>query len=267
MIEAVYSPVARFTFSMKEVIVSDSLLEQAEFADNPEPRCPVALLLDTSGSMQGAPIAQLNEGLRAFDQALKEDNLAALRVEVAIVTFGGRAQAIDVRSGTPQPIPFDAHQAFITVDSFRPPTLTAGGSTPMGEAVRRSLALLRDRKDIYKQNGLDYFRPWMFLITDGQPTDVWQPAAQQVRDEESRKGVSFYGIGTTNADMQTLAQFAPATRPPLELKGLAFGELFAWLSKSLSVVAHSAPGVQVPLPDLSWAQFDPSLKPDTSRFG
>ena len=132
--------------------MSDSLLEQAEFADNPEPRCPVALLLDTSGSMQGEPIAQLNEGLRAFDQALKEDQLAALRVEVAMVTFGGGVRAIDVRSGTPQPIPFDAHQAFVTVDGFRPPTLTAGGPTPMGEAVRRSLTLLRERKDIYKQN-------------------------------------------------------------------------------------------------------------------
>jgi uncharacterized protein YegL len=246
--------------------MSDSLLEQAEFADNPEPRCPVALLLDTSGSMQGEPIAQLNEGLRAFDQALKKDQLAALRVEVAIVTFGGGVRAIDVRSGALQPIPFDASQAFVTVDSFRPPALTAGGPTPMGEAVRRSLTLLRERKDIYKQNGLDYFRPWMFLITDGQPTDVWQPAAQQVREEEDRKGVSFYGIGTTNAVMETLAQFTPSERPPFQLKGLAFGELFQWLSKSLSVVAHSTPGVQVPLPDLSWATFGSDLTPVKSRF-
>jgi uncharacterized protein YegL len=246
--------------------MSETLLEQAEFADNPEPRCPVALLLDTSGSMQGEPINQLNEGLQAFEKALKEDKLAALRVEVAIVTFGGRAQAIDVRGGTPQPVRFDAHQAFTTVDGFHAPRLTAGGPTPMGEAVRRSLTLLKERKSIYKQNGLDYFRPWMFLITDGQPTDVWKPAAQRVRDEEDRKGLSFYGIGTDNADFETLAQFAPPTRPPLKLRGLAFGELFLWLSKSLSVVAHSTPGVQVPLPDLGWAQFDPSLIPDKSRF-
>ncbi len=244
-----------------------TLLEQAEFADNPEPRCPVALLLDTSGSMQGEAVEQLNEGLRAFDQALKGDQLAALRVEVAIVTFGGKARAIDVRSDTPQSIPFDANLAFVTVDNFHPPTLRAGGPTPMGEAVQRGLALLRERKDIYKQNGLDYFRPWMFLITDGQPTDEWQAAAKQARDEESRKGISFYGIGVEEANMQTLAQFAPTNRPPLKLKGLAFGELFQWLSKSLSVVAHSTPGVQVPLPDLGWAQFDSSLIPDKSRYG
>jgi hypothetical protein len=42
----------------------------AEFADNPEPRCPCLLLLDTSGSMQGAPISELNRGLVAFKDEL-----------------------------------------------------------------------------------------------------------------------------------------------------------------------------------------------------
>jgi uncharacterized protein YegL len=248
------------------VIVTNSLLEQAEFADNPEPRCPVVLLLDSSASMRGEPISELNKGLRAFDQALKDDHLASLRVEVAVVTFGGVVQALDVQGGAAQSIPFDAQHAFVTVDSFHPPTLTANGNTPMGEATRRGLALLRDRKDIYKQNGLDYFRPWMFLITDGRPTDVWQPAAQQVREEEARKGVSFYGVGTEKADMQTLAQFCPTARPPLTLRGLAFGELFQWLSKSLSTVAHSRPGDQVPLPAVGWAMFDTSHLKPKSRF-
>ena len=58
-----------------------NFLEMAEFADNPEPRCPVVLVLDTSGSMNGMPIMELNEGLRAFGTALKADRLASLRVE------------------------------------------------------------------------------------------------------------------------------------------------------------------------------------------
>jgi hypothetical protein len=58
------------------------------FADNPENRCPVVLLLETSGSMSGAPIQQLNEGLQVFRDELFADPLAAKRVEVAIVTFG-----------------------------------------------------------------------------------------------------------------------------------------------------------------------------------
>jgi uncharacterized protein YegL len=190
--------------------MTESLLSQAEFADNPEPRCPVVLLLDTSASMQGAPIQELNGGLRALDETLKADPLAALRVEVAIVTFGGHVQAIDVREGRDVAIPFDAEQAFVTVDAFVPPTLIASGNTPMGEAVRCGLELLRARKEIYKQNGMDYFRPWVFMITDGQPTDVWQPAAQQVRAEEARKGVIFFAVSVQGADMETLSQFSRA---------------------------------------------------------
>lgn len=253
-------------------------LEQAEFADNPEPRCPVALVLDTSGSMHGAPIQELNEGLRAFGEALKNDRLASLRVEVAVVAFGGKVQAIDVRGGTtgrageilpfnPQglslrpeakEIPFDAHQAFVTVDQFQPPVLEARGETPMGEAIQRTLALLRDRKEIYKQNGLDYFRPWIFVITDGRPTDRgWEAVADQVKQEELRKGVIFYAVGVEKADMQVLSRFSEV-RPPLKLKGLAFNELFMWLSKSLSAIAHSRPGEQAPLPPVGWGSVDTS---------
>lgn len=47
--------------------MSDEFKQQpfadAEFAENPEQRCPCLLLLDTSGSMGGRPIAELNEGL------------------------------------------------------------------------------------------------------------------------------------------------------------------------------------------------------------
>ncbi len=254
-----------------------NLLEQAEFADNPEPRCPVVLLLDTSGSMQGEPVKELNEGLRAFSDALKNDRLASLRVEAAVITFGGKVRAMDVR-GEPRQgsemitfnpralaprtmtkeIPFDARQAFVTVDQFQPPFLQAHGDTPMGEAIQRSLALLQERKEIYKQNGLDYFRPWMFVITDGKPTDLnWEAAAERVKQEENRRGVIFYGVGVEKADMQVLSRFSNI-RQPLRLKGLAFGDLFMWLSKSLSVIAHSRPGEQAPLPPVGWGEVDTS---------
>ena len=156
--------------------MEDNFLDQAEFADNPEPRCPVVLVLDTSGSMKGTPIQELNQGLREFSLALRRDRLASLRVEVAVVTFGGTPRVVEVRGemsqakeivrfnpvgvairSQPKEIPFDAHQAFVTVDQFVPPTLDAHGGTPMGEAIQRSMALLHDRKEIYKQNGLDYF--------------------------------------------------------------------------------------------------------------
>ena len=255
--------------------MTSSSLELAEFADNPEPRCPVILVLDTSGSMNGKPINELNEGLHAFSDALKADPLASLRVEVAVVAFGGKVRALDVRGSEPvvspeqrtralairrpeKEIPFDAGQAFVTVDNFAPPALAAHGETPLGEAVRRALDLLHERKLIYKNNGMDYFRPWIFVITDGKPTDLgWEKVAQQVKEEEQRKSVLFYAVGVQNADLDVLRRFSDA-RTPLKLKGLAFDELFQWLSKSLSVIAHSRPGEQAPLPPVGWGSVDTS---------
>jgi uncharacterized protein YegL len=215
-------------------------LEKVEFVENPEPRCAVALVLDVSGSMLNQPIAELNAGLQEFEKAIKTDPLAALRVEVAMVTFGGTVTGID----------------FVTADQFHPPELTAGGGTPMGQAVQQALTMLQDRKNTYKHNGIDYYRPWLFLITDGAPTDAWQAAAEQARQEEDRKGVSVYAIGVEGADMQTLSLFS-SKRQPLKLKGLTFRELFQWLSKSLGAVAMSNPGEQAPLPAVGWAQAEP----------
>ena len=87
----------------------------AEFAENPEPRCPCILLLDTSGSMKGEPIAQLNEGLVTFKDELSADALAQKRVEVALITFG----------------PVQVHSDFQTADLFKPPHLETTGDTPM----------------------------------------------------------------------------------------------------------------------------------------
>jgi uncharacterized protein YegL len=205
-----------------------------EFISNPEPRCPCLLLLDTSGSMNGRPIMQLNDGLQTFKHELSTDAMAMMRVEVAIMTFG----------------PVQLISDFQTADVFQPPILTTTGDTPMGAAIVQGLDLLEMRKAAYKQAGVAYFRPWVFLITDGAPTDSWQHAADKVRegDNSRRKAFNFFGVGVENADMTKLTAICSPDRPPVKLKGLSFRELFQWLSSSLGGVARSQPGQLVSLP-------------------
>jgi uncharacterized protein YegL len=214
---------------MTEQVPFSGSFGAASFADNPEPRCPCLLLLDTSGSMQGAPIQELNDGLRFLKEDLMTDSLASKRVEVGIVTFG----------------PVDLKQDFTTVDTFQAPELQPTGDTPMGAAIVRGLQLLRDRKSQYKSNGISYYRPWIFLITDGAPTDDITAAAAQVREGEASKNFAFFAVGVEGADMARLAQLC--VREPLKLKGLQFRSLFQWLSSSMRAVSQSTPGDVVPL--------------------
>jgi uncharacterized protein YegL len=211
-----------------------------EFVENPEPRCPCLLLLDTSHSMQGQPISELNNGLVAFKDELAADALAMKRVEVGIITFGPVATLAD----------------FHTADAFQPPRLSTSGDTPMGAAIMQGIDMVRQRKGSYKTNGVSYYRPWIFLITDGAPTDQWSAAADAVRQGEANNAFSFFAVGVQGADMNTLNQIAP--RGALKLSGLRFRDLFAWLSTSLKGVSRSqsyspnGQGPLVPLPPPGW---------------
>lgn len=203
----------------------------AEFAENPEPRCPCVLLLDTSGSMAGASIDELNRGLRAFRDELYNDSLSMKRVEVAVVTFG----------------PVSVQQEFTTVDNLRLPPLEAAGDTPLGAAVGRGLNLLKQRKEILRDNGIKLFRPWIFLMTDGAPTDKWQHLPPLIRAGEENKSFSFFALGVKGADFTVLQQIS--VREPLRLDGVRFKEFFLWLSASLKNVSRSNPGDRVAIPD------------------
>jgi uncharacterized protein YegL len=205
-----------------------------EFVDNPESRCPCVLVLDSSRSMAGPAIAALNQALQILRAELGRNVLAGKRVELALVSFG---LAVDVA------------QDFVTVDRFVPPVLEARGETPLGAALIKALDLVTARTARYRAAGISYFRPWVFLITDGtpqgEPLDVLRQAVQRLQAAETNRKIVFFAVGVQDANMKLLAHLS--TRPVLKLHGLRFAELFTWLSVSIAQGAQGLDPHQVAL--------------------
>ena len=217
--------------------------EVVEFVRNPEPRCACVLLLDTSSSMGGAPIAALNDGVRAFKASLEDDPLAALRVETAIVAFNSEIRLV---------------QDFVTVDRLEPEELCVYGNTGTAQAVMYAMEAVGQRKQSYKDAGVPYYRPWVVCITDGASTDSRQmmdEAVRQVRNAEEARALSFFCVAVEGADMEELRRMAPGRTAML--KGTNFREFFEWLSSSMTRIAASQVSDGVDLPDMSgWASLD-----------
>lgn len=133
---------------------------------NPEPRCPVVLLLDVSASMQGEKIRALNEGVAQLSHYLRQDRPLSLRVEIAIVAAGEETLVLDCQGG--QAV-YPTGDAFVPAEDFIPPPLQAHGVRKLGEGMRLALKLLRDRKDELRAQGDVCYCPRILLVSDGAP--------------------------------------------------------------------------------------------------
>lgn len=202
--------------------------------NNREPRQPLVLLVDTSGSMSG-DLPDVAAGLDALRAALSRDVVARNRVELVVVTFGGGVAV---------------HGELGEAAVFEPPKLAANGDTPMGAAIVQALDLLEAKKRAYKESGLDYYRPMIFLVTDGEPTDtaIWSEAVRRVREAERDRKIVLLSVGTKTANFARLGELSPG-RTPLRLKEAQWETMFQWLSRSLQARSRSRPGEEVPLED------------------
>jgi|SRR5690606_1270396 len=212
-----------------------------DLIDNPSARVPVCLVLDTSGSMSGDKIDELNRGVQLFFNEVREDEMASLSAEISIITFGGTVQQV---------------VEFANIENQTVPNLTPTGRTPMGEAVNLALDVLEARKKTYASLGVDYYQPWLVLMTDGAPTDDITSAARRTSELIQNNKLTIFPIGIgAEAHMPTLQQFSPKL-PPVKLKGLNFNEFFLWLSQSITMKSQSTPGEDVKaLPINPWADL------------
>ena len=200
-----------------------TLRRDSDLLENPSARCACMLVLNTSGSMSGAPIDELNAGLQAFIKAVRDDEIAAYSVDLGVITAGDPVR---------EALPFTFVNA---IESISP--LHANGTTPLGQAVQLALDRLEERKRQYKAAGVAYYQPWLVIISDGEPTDHWQATAAQSRSLSEQRRLVTLSVGVQGANLNTLGQFS--SRPAKRLAGLKFREFFEWLSASMSRVSAS----------------------------
>ena len=208
------------------------LLRQEELVENPTARIPICLVLDVSGSMHGDPIRELQKGVRMFFDAIRGDDIAQYSAEISVVTFG---QTVERKLD------------FYSIQRQEIPELTAAGPTPMGGGVLAALDMLDARKQEYQNAGIDYYQPWMVLMSDGAATDNIDEAARRAADLVAARKLTVFPIAIgDNASMDQLSKFSPGG-PSLKLKSLNFSEFFVWLSQSVSRVSQSTPGEKIVL--------------------
>jgi uncharacterized protein YegL len=204
-------------------------LFDAESPKNFEQKCPCVLVIDTSSSMSGEPMKELNKGLTIFKEQILDDHTASNRLEVAIVTFNSQVEVIR---------PFDL------LKDMAVPELDPKGTTKLVDGVRRGISILNERKEYYKSSGQTYYRPYIILMTDGAPDDDQDTAGlkKDVYEGVAGKHFNFWSFGVQNANMDMLKGIAHPEFPPLMLKGVEFGKFFQWLSSSMSVISKSHEG-------------------------
>lgn len=195
---------------------NDLILKHENLVENPTPRVPICFCLDVSVFSEENYIQELNSGLRLFYNTIKKDELASNSIEICIVTFGGTEVVCETDFASLALRP-------------EPPVLFEYGMASIGEAVNRSLDLLEKRKDEYKKSGVDFYQPWLVLVTKQQSNyngeEYCRAVCRTVKLVNTKKLTVFPIAIGPEIDTKVLAQFSPK-RFPLHLQGLKFKDFF-----------------------------------------
>jgi uncharacterized protein YegL len=202
------------------------------------------LVLDTSGSMAStvkgksiSRIEEVNRGLRLLKTALCEDETASMRVQLAIVSVGGPTHDADLSLD------------WTDVKDFKPPTLEAEGPTPLARGMRLALHHIERQKRELNNYGIAYTRPWIMVISDGEPSDdpcTWRSVVEECRAAEAGRRCKIFPIMVEDGSAAALQELT--TTSVARLASTRFKEYFQWLSASLQSVSRVRSGEPAVLP-------------------
>lgn len=195
--------------------------------DNPSARLPLAIVLDTSASMEWdnpKPIDLLNEALQNFKEEIENDEVALMSVELALINCGSEVKVL---------------KDFDNIYNMDIPHLNASGGTPLGEAVELAINTLEERKNIYKKSGIQYYQPMLLIMSDGYATDSTNTAVNRVLNLANSNKLSIVNLAIgSEADVNLLKEFHPK-KEVTKINKWELKNFFRWLSESVKVVSNN----------------------------
>lgn len=194
-------------------------------------RLPVYLLLDCSSSMTGQPIEQVRQGLRALLDDLSTEPLALETVYLSVITFNSTAQQL---------IPLTELML------FKEPQIQASGTTALGAALQLLKTCLETevRKNTESQKG--DWKPLVFLMTDGLPTDDWKSAADNLKKQRIANIIAF--AAGNKAEINNLKYITDTVLKSEDLSPGTLKAFFQWMSHSILVTSKSLEMMATELP-------------------
>lgn len=213
-------------------MADNEIFSASDFGNSTKRRLPICFCLDTSGSMMGNPIKQLNMGLQNFIASIKANDDTRSATDIAIITFGSSVEIV---------MPFGK----IGKDSTLPEISASTTLTPIGEGILTALELLNARKEGYKDMGIKYYQPWLVVITDGAPMGPnamknMELAIEACNELESNDKLVIFNIGVGNSvDFDILKKLSKKREEPISVNSGDFGKLFEFLGSSSSSVVSS----------------------------
>jgi uncharacterized protein YegL len=225
--------------------------DQISFGDEPkiinanESHMACLLLLDISGSMAGQPITALNNAINGFKADVLKDPSTSAILDVAIVAFNNKTNIV---------------QEFVPIEMMQSVNLQAAGGTEMTTAIETAINMVTERSRFYLQTGTQPYKPWIVLISDGQPQDSIDSIANTIQMMEEKNKLKFFSLGVEGYDPQTLHKLSG--QKVMKLTGYDFSSFFSWVGKSMRAVSQSSPGQAVAMP-----QLPNNVDKDTSEWG